>query len=132
LNQPQRDASIRGVERHESEWSQQIPEQPQQGSWTYIDALQNNPGKTGWRHILHLLAISICLGAAALALSAIDDSMTAHSLLLLFTGLLCGIGATCYGVAFWGRMFQRCWWKAIVWFTLMLLVNGSLYVAAQN
>lgn len=133
MNQQRREAFTTVSERREPVWHPQAQDQPQQERWT-VDSRDahvgtDKPRKPSWRQILRLLAISSGLGFFAALLSAMDDSMTAHSMLLILVGALCGIGAACFGIAFWWRMFQRSWWQALCWFTLAVCLNGILFVA---
>ncbi|WP_321912850.1 hypothetical protein [Paraburkholderia sp. J11-2] len=128
-----RETMTSGGERHKAEWSPQAPEQSQRELERvvpqYMDAHQDNSSKTRCGHILRLLGIPTGFGGAALVLSAFDVSMTTQSQPVLLVGLLCGIGATCYGIAVKWRIFQRHWSVALFWFTLTLLVEALLYVA---
>ncbi|MEX4005488.1 hypothetical protein AB4Y38_42690 [Paraburkholderia sp. EG285A] len=83
----------------------------------------------GETYHLRLLGIPTGFGGAALVLPDFDVSMTAQSPPVLLVGLLCSIGATCYGIAVKWRIFQRYWWVALFWFTLTLLAKVLLYVA---
>ncbi len=135
MNQQEREDYTNVSERREPVWQPQAAQQPEQQRWAvdpsdaHTSVGKEKPSKTSWKHILELLAISIALGAFARQLSAFDDTMATHSMLLIGVGLLCGIGASCYGIAVWWRMFQRSWWQALCWMALMLCLNGLFYVA---
>lgn len=120
-------------ERYGADWSQQTLEQSQRELQRvvpqYMDARQDNSSKRRCGLILRLLGIPTGFGGATLVLSAFDVSMTTQAPPVLLVSLLCGIGATCYGIAVKWRIFQRYWWVALFWFTLTLLLKVVFYVA---
>ncbi|HKR40913.1 MAG TPA: hypothetical protein VJU59_14760 [Paraburkholderia sp.] len=104
-------------ERYEAEWSQQTLEQSQRELECvvpqYMDARQDNSSKSRRGLILRLLWIPTGFGGAALVLPTFDVSLTTQSAPVLLVGLLCDIGATCYGIAVEWRIFRRYWWVSL-------------------
>lgn len=123
-------------DRREPVWATESAEPHSQQRWTvdpndaYVYEGRDHPRRTGWGHLLRLLAMSLGLGTIAALLSVVTDRWTGGpALLLLFPGLLAGIGAAYYGIVFWWRFFQRSWWQALFWLLLSVSVKAALYVA---
>ena len=128
-------------ERNQAMWKEAAGRPCQEGQSANpgdADARLREPSVTSWGHILRLLATSIGLAVVAVATWVALDSMGAQSEWepeesVLFTGgIIFGtayaVGSTCYGIAFWWRMFQRGWKPALWWFAAMVCVSGVLFV----